>query len=340
MGAQVEEVSERARELHRDSVVIDGLIGSMMNLDPILDGGITAGNVTLASSSTQEHIPVLQRAMEYHDLARIYPDRFVVVDRAEDIERAKQRGQTAAILGVQGCDFIGRELDLIWIAYRCGLRIMQPTYNEENALGFGCLEQDDRGLKAYGRICVREFNRLGMITDLSHVGERTALEVIAASEKVSIVSHGNARELNDNPRCIGDDVIREIANVGGVFGVSTYASFCETTFGVRPTIQDVVDHLSYVAELVGVDHVGLGTDKFEGRSELSFQRAMVRKYPEVLREYMDETSRHAEGVTSNADAPKLTQALLDRGFAEEDVRKILGGNFLRVFKEVFGEKGT
>src|SRR5690606_12762859 len=228
------------------------------------------------------------------------------------------------------------DIDLIQIAYLCGLRIMQPTYNEENALGYGCLE-NDQGLKAFGRICVREFNRLGMVPDLSHVGQRTALDVIEASETVSIISHGNPRALNDNPRCISDDVIRAIAGVGGVMGISTYSSFCETTFGVRPTLKDVLDHISYVAELVGVDHVGLGTDKFEGRTELSFLRAMVRKYPEVLRDYMDATSRHAEGLTSSRDLPKITQGLIDRGFSDEEILKILGGNFMRVFKEVFGE---
>jgi membrane dipeptidase len=335
VGAEVT-VSEKADQLHRQAIVIDGLIGTMQNLDPVLAGGITAGNVTLASSSTQDPIEVFRKATEYHDLARVYPDKFLVVDRAEDIERAKAEGKTAAILGVQGCDFIGKDIDLIQIAYLCGLRIMQPTYNEENALGYGCLE-NDQGLKAFGRICVREFNRLGMVPDLSHVGQRTALDVIEASETVSIISHGNPRALNDNPRCISDDVIRAIAGVGGVMGISTYSSFCETTFGVRPTLKDVLDHISYVAELVGVDHVGLGTDKFEGRTELSFLRAMVRKYPEVLRDYMDATSRHAEGLTSSRDLPKITQGLIDRGFSDEEILKILGGNFMRVFKEVFGE---
>lgn len=329
------QVSERALALHEKAIVVDGLIGSMQNLDPILLGGITVGNVTLASSAIQDPLEVFRRAVEYQDLAKLYPDRFVVVNRAEDIEVAKATGKTSAVLGVQGCDFIGKDLDLIQVAYMCGLRIMQPTYNEENNLGFGCLEQD-RGLKAFGRICVREFNRLGMLPDLSHVGQRTALDVIEASSTASVVSHGNPRALNDNPRCISDEVIKAIADVDGVFGISTYSSFCETTFGIRPTLSDVIDHISYVAELVGVDHVGLGTDKFEGRTELSFQRAMVRKYPEVLRDYMDSTSRHAEGVTSSADAPKITQGLLDRGFSDEDVAKILGGNFMRVFSAVFG----
>jgi membrane dipeptidase len=329
-------ISDRAHRLHREAVVIDGLIGAMQNLDPILSGGITTGNVTVASSATQDPLEVLRRVAEYHDQARLYPDKFLVVDRAEDIERAKAAGMTAALLGVQGCDFIGKDIDLIQISQLCGLRIMQPTYNEENHLGYGCLEKD-RGLKAFGRICIREFNRLGMMPDLSHVGQQTALDVIEASSTVCIISHGNPRALNDNPRCISDDVIKAIAEVDGVMGISTYSSFCETTFGVRPTLTDVLDHISHVAELVGVDHVGLGTDKFEGRSELSFQRAMVRKYPEVLRDYMTAESRHAEGLTSSADLPKITQGLIDRGFSDEDVVKIIGGNFLRAFKAVFGE---
>lgn len=330
------EISDVAARIHADAIVIDGLVGSMMNLAPVVEGGLTAGNVTLASSSTQDFLPVLRSAMEYHDLARV-DDRALVVDVAEDIVRAKEAGKAGIILGVQGCDFLGRDLDNIWIAQRCGLRIMQPTYNEENLLGYGCLEKNDHGLKAYGRIVIREFNRLDMVVDVAHVGERTALDCIAASQTPTILSHGNTRALNDNPRCASDELIKEVGAAGGVMGISTYSSFAETTFDERPTVEDVLRHISHAIDLVGIDHVGLGTDCFEARSPVSFERAMVRKYPEVLRTYMTAESRHAIGMGSSRSLPKLTQGLLDLGLQEEEIRKVLGLNFLRVFTQVFGE---
>ncbi|MBS3941654.1 MAG: membrane dipeptidase [Actinobacteria bacterium] len=333
------EISDTAARLHEESIVIDGLVGSMMNLDPVMDGGLTAGNITLASSSTQDFLPVLRSAMEYHDLARV-DDRAVMVHVAEDIVRAKEAGKAGFILGVQGCDFLGRDLDNIWIAQRCGLRIMQPTYNEENLLGYGCLEKTDHGLKAYGRIVIREFNRLNMLVDVAHVGQQTALDCTEASATPTILSHCNTRALNDNPRCVSDELIKEVGAAGGVVGISTYSSFAETTYDQRPTVEDVLRHISHAIDLVGVDHVGIGTDCFEARSPVSFERAMVRKYPEVLRTYMTAESRHAIGMGSSRSLPKLTQGMLDLGMPEDDIRKVLGLNFLRVFTEVFGEART
>ena len=117
-------------------------------------------------------------------------------------------------------------------------------------------------------------------------------------------------------------------------GVTAYAPFCELKPGVRPTLEDVVTHIAYVAEHMGVDHVGIGSDFFEGESLVRFERFFRVRYPEVTRHYTLDTV-YAQGFTGVSDFPRMTGALVARGFSEEDVLKILGGNFLRVFRQVW-----
>lgn len=324
-----------ARRVHERAVVVDGLAGSATSYEPILAGGVTAVNVTLATSTPATAMPVLKAALRYHWLAATVPDRMLVVERASDIATAKETGRLGVVLGVQGCDFLEGDLDLVEVFHRMGLRIAQLTYSERNQLGSGCLEPEDLGLTAFGRQVVRECNRVGIVVDLSHVGQRTALDAVETSEHPVILSHANVRALNDNPRCVEDDLIRAVAESGGVMGVSAYSTFAETRRDVWPTLDDFVHHLSYVAELVGVDHVGLGTDMFEGRTDASFRFDVQRRYGETLRSYSRLETRMVQGLPSLSQLPRVTAALLAHGFDEDDVTKILGGNFLRVFEKVW-----
>lgn len=328
-------VDHAARRLHERAVVVDGLAGSATEYEPILAGGVSAVNVTLATSTPGTLVPVLKAALRYHWLASTVPDRMLIVERASDIIAAKDSGRLGIVLGVQGCDFLEGDLDLVDVVHRMGLRIAQLTYSERNQLGSGCLEPEDSGLTAFGHQVVHECNRVGIVVDVSHVGERTALEAVGASEQPVILSHANVRALNDNPRCVRDNLIHAIAASGGVMGVSAYSSFAETRRDTWPTLDDFVHHVSYVAELVGVDHVGIGTDMFEGRSDASFRFDVQRKYGETLRSYSRLETRMVQGLPSLAHLPRVTAALLAHGFDEDDVTKILGGNFLRVFEKVW-----
>lgn len=132
-----------------------------------------------------------------------------------------------------------------------------------------------------------------------------------------------------------DDVIRALAARGGVIGVSAYSPFCETKAGVRPTLDDYIDHVAHIADLVGIDHVGVGSDFFEGESDVRFERFFRVRYPDVVRQYSLATV-YADGFSEVAHFPRLTKRLLQRGFSESDVLKVLGGNFLRIFKRVWG----
>lgn len=308
-------------------------------LDRALQSGLTAMNVTMGISGVgmgvdnfRSMVTTIHGYLCYFELER---ERLLHILTADDILRAKREGKLGIIFGCQGlASKIEDDPNLLRILHKLGLRIAQLTYNERSSLGSGCLETIDSGLTQLGRVCIREMNHLGLLIDLAHAGERTSLDVIEFSSDPVIVSHANARALSDNRRNLTDEVIRALAEGDGVVGVTAYSPFCETTRGKRPTLTDVIDHIAYVAELVGVEYVGIGSDFFEGESEVRFERFFRIRYPEVIRQYSFATV-YAEGFDGVACFPRLTEGLVERGFAEAEVRKILGKNFLRVFRRVW-----
>ncbi|HYC13741.1 MAG TPA: membrane dipeptidase, partial [Stellaceae bacterium] len=245
-------------------------------------------------------------------------------------------GKLGIIFGCQGiATKIEDDPGLLLILQRLGQRIVQLTYNERSAVGCGCLEVTDTGLTQFGRICIREMNNLGLVVDLAHAAERTTLDAAAFSTRPIIVSHANVRKLCETPRNLTDDAIKAVARSGGVIGITAYAPFCETSPGVRPSIDSYIDHIAYISDLVGVDHVGIGSDFFDGESLVRFERFFRMRYPEIVRNYTIETV-YVEELGTVDDFPRIPAALEKRGFDRDDIRKIIGGNFLRVFEQIWG----
>lgn len=304
-------------------------------LDRAIDSGLTALNVTMGITGigmgADDFRALLHTMHGYFCYFDLEPDRLLHVRTIADLERARREHKLGIIFGCQGLDTkIEGDASLLLIMAQLGQRIVQLTYNERGAIGCGALEPNDTGLTAFGRICIREINECGMIVDLAHAGQATALQAIEFSAKPPIVSHANARALTDHPRNLRDDVLRALAAKGGVVGITAYAPFCETRRGLRPTIDDFVSHIAYVADLVGVDHVGIGSDFFEGESPIRFERYFRRRYPAIVGHYTID-SVYAQGFERVDDFAVLPAALRSRGFGEEDVRKIVGANFMRVF---------
>jgi membrane dipeptidase len=303
-------------------------------LDRAIDGGLTAMNVTLGITGvgmgTDDLRSLLHTMHGYFCYFDLEP-RLVHVRTTADIERAKRERRLGIIFGCQGlASKIEGDASLLLIMAKLGQRIVQLTYNERSAIGCGALEPDDTGLTEFGRICIREINECGMLVDLAHAGQTTALQAIDFSSKPPIVSHANARTLTDHPRNLRDDVLRALAAKGGVVGITAYAPFCETRRGTRPTMNDFLSHVAYVADLVGVDHVGIGSDFFEAESPIRFERYFRRRYPAIVGHYTIDTV-YAQGFERVDHFAALPAALRGRGFRDEDVHKILGGNFMRVF---------
>jgi membrane dipeptidase len=195
------------------------------------------------------------------------------------------------------------------------------------------LEENDTGLTEMGKAAVREMNRIGLLVDLAHGSMRSAHDAIEVSEVPIIISHANARAMTPHRRNVTDEVIRALAARGGVLGITFYSPFCQTEPGRHPSVTEVADHIAYVADLVGVDHVGIGSDHFESESEVRYA-AFGSQFADTQRGFTRETV-YAAGVERVELLPNLTAELLRRGFSDGDVLKILGGNHLRLFKAVW-----
>jgi len=339
--------------VHRDAILIDAMGSSVLlptalipppqrNGAPLIDraiaAGLTAMNVTMGITGIgmgidnfRSMIDTIQGYLSYFELE----DRLIHVLTVADIHRAKRAGKLGIIFGCQGiAGKIEDDPGLLLILHRLGQRIVQLAYNERSGVGCGCLEVVDSGLTQFGRICIREMNQLGLVVDLAHASERTTLDAAAFSAAPIIVSHANARKLCDSPRNLTDTAIKAVAGSGGVIGVTTYAPFCETRPGIQPTIDDYIDHIAYIADLVGSEHVGIGSDFFDGESLVRFERFFRLRYPEVVRSYTIDTV-YVDGLDTVDHFPRVTEALVQRGFGAGDVHRILGGNFLRVFDAVW-----
>ena len=172
-----------------------------------------------------------------------------------------------------------------------------------------------------------------MLVDLAHSGMQTAMDAFEYSTKPCIISHANASGVTDHPRNITDDVLRVLASHGGVVGVTAYAPFCQAESGGHPTVANVVDHICYIVDLVGVDHVGVGSDQFEAESEVRYA-AFATQFPTTQREFTREQV-YAKGLERVDCLPRLTEELVARGFSDAETVKILGGNHLRLFRDVW-----
>lgn len=333
-----EEALEIARELMRRCIVVDGLTGGSSErfIEDLQKGGVNAVNDTVSGHNhtvKSAFMSMLSRRW----LVERMPDRCLLATTTEDIQRAKQENKVALIAGWQGAEPILDDYHWVEVFHEYGLRILQFTYNEGNALGAGCLEPRDSGLTFRGINLVRECNKLGIVIDCSHTGERTTLDMIEHSKKPCIFSHSNPKAVRMNARNISDEQIKACAGKGGVIGCPIFADFVgNTTDGRRPTVEEWVRCVNYVVELVGIDHVGIGSDiSTSAGGWVQWVNNTKRMYPEICGG-MDYNMHEIEGIDhSHATFPLLASALIQNGYEEKDMVKILGSNWLRVFREVW-----
>ena len=295
----------------------------------------------------------------YEQAAR-HPDRMMMAFSVADIERAHREHKLAALMGIEGGHSIEADMHLLRDYYRLGVRYMTLSWSNTNEWADSSGDIDDakvehhNGLTEFGKQVVLEMNRLRMMVDISHVADKTFYDTIATTKAPVIASHSSARALVNAPRDMTDDMLRAVAKNGGVVQVNFFNAFIDEDFRKaaeaqskdvaaarqqfmdkskaegkpinyieldrierewmakipRPPLKSLIDHIDHIAKIAGVDHVGLGSD-FDGVSGATPQ-----------------------GIDSAADLPKITQALLDRGYSEADIKKILGRNLLRVFGEV------
>ena len=325
-------MKKKIQKIDTSSVVIDALGGFGYAYTDILSGGIHATNVTLAAYNCDGMDAVLNEIKRYYGLMDMVPEKMMLVEQAEDILKAKKEGKLGIIFGFQNASPLGNNVTLLPIFYKLGVRIIQLTYNEANELGCGCLEPNDTGLASFDIQVVQSMNRLGILVDLSHVGNRTGRDAIEVSEDPVAFTHANPSALKDAPRNKPDELLRMVTEKGGIIGVTPYAAFCKSAPGKRPTLEDFYDQVDYVVQLVGIDHVGIGTDKFEGRTKEEHMLEFRARYPKLMTPF---EHRHVEGLSHISQFMRIAEGLLSRGYSDEDCAKIMGGNFYSLFKHVW-----
>lgn len=350
----------KAREVHERSIVVDGISATYLKdfdetfIQNLKKGGITAIHITVPDVENLSLTHVVDELSGwFSQLRKLESENVRLVTTVDEIRGAKKDGGVAVILGSQGSGFLGLDLDRLDFFYRLGMRIMQPTYQERNQFGNGCGETSDSGLSNLGESWVEEMNRLGLVISLSHAGYKTSMDTLEISKDPIVFDHSNPKAVCDVPRNITDEQIQACAEKEGVIGLCPLTLFINTEKSPKEQgIGDFIDHIDYVSDLVGVDHVGIGTDYSEGHfftPEMIVERR--RKYPkihskaniafedELLRAGRDRIYIHEVYVpwlNSVSEYPILTEALLSRGYSEIEVEKILGENFLKVFEKVWG----
>ena len=322
-------------ELHKSAIVIDGLIVSRWSREVFEDmhrGGLTTANCTCSVweglRDTMINIGRWKRAFVEH------ADLIMQVRSAADIRRAKALGLVGIILGWQNTSGIEDRLDLLEIYKDAGVSVIQLTYNTQNLVGSGCWEDRDSGLSGFGREVIDEMNRLGMLIDLSHVGPRTSSEAIAYSKRPCAYTHVAPRGAFDNARNKTDEQLREIIDRGGFVGVATYPPFMKT--GANTTLDDCVELFEYMIDVCGEANVGIGTDSTQGHGDEFFD--WLRQDKGYARRANPGRGRapFVKGMETLADYPRLTQAMVRRGWPESRIRAVLGENWLRFLGESIG----
>lgn len=342
------EYSTRAVDTVRESLVIDMLDQFLYRLDRQQElrqwlskpgaftkadfdayraTGIDVFNFGHAAGGLDPYNGAVRLLADWNGFIAAYPDWLMRISTASDLPRAKQMGKLGLLFGFQNANHF-RNTDDVDTFYGLGQRVSQLTYNFRNLIGNGAFERSDGGLSEFGVAVVERMNKIGMAVDVAHAGDRTQLDAFEVSRKPVIISHGNARALNNgHPRCISDASIRAMAKSGGVMGINFISFMVKEHEPV--SIDDVVDHFDYVSKMVGIEHVGVGSD-FGLESNNYLPAAQLSK----LLTSADKRYRvhHVEAVVALQGPTRmyvLTDALIRRGYSEANIRLILGENFRR-----------
>jgi membrane dipeptidase len=342
---------------YRDAIVIDGLGGpgsltsepgqplSEAELKDVRDSGLSAVLVTLGVVGTTAPEEAFNATVR--DILRVERGiarnsrTFARARTAADITAAKKAKLTGLIFGVQDGVAFETDLDLLEDLHQLGLRVVQPTYNRRNLLGDGCMETANSGLSRTGVECIERLNALGILVDLSHCGRQTSADAIRVSKKPVAFTHTGSATVADHPRHRTDSELRAVADKGGVSGVFVMPYLAG---GKQPTAADVIRHLEHMINVAGEDHVSIGTDG-------TISPAVIdQKYKDA---FADTTRKRKEAgiaapgetedgylFANDLNTPRrletLGQMLADKGHSATRIEKILGGNLVRVFKDVWG----
>jgi membrane dipeptidase len=322
----------KAEELHRQLIVVNGTDASP--LDDVLikrmkQGGL-ACNVVHGGTTMRDMLEILQ-------FIRAHPEDVILATSVKEIREAKRIGKVAIVCNWQHCNAIGSDESLLETFQRLGISICNLCYNVRNLIGDGCTERTHCGLSLFGERVVRKINELRLMLDVGgHTSEATSWDALKVSKGPVICSHTNCRALRNNPRCITDDLMRAIADRGGVIGITCYGHFL--TDKGNATIDLFFDHIDHAVRTVGADHVGFALDQIEYPQPPPAPIDGVENDPYVspASAYPANYFSYTKGLETVAEAPKITEGLMKRGYSQSDIAKIMGENWLRVYEQAWG----
>ena len=304
-----------------------------------------------AGEESNDPTVLVKRLARHTFVTDMMPDLLRRIVTPEDIEAAKSEGKHGRYMTGNGIPLAGdhrspqEEVRFIRVFYQLGIRMMHLTYNRRNPIGDGCGEPSDAGMSDFGREVIQEMNRVGVMIDVAHTGRQTSLDAIEASEQPVIVSHSCAHALNEHIRCKDDELIEKVIQSGGSMGITNVPGF----LGGSGDISAFLDHIEYVAKKFGTDRVTIGTDRgyrsvyTAAESAKIPKRQRLRTRWEALWPPNDKKDAPEFNQPMQAQSlmwtnwPLFTVGLVQRGFSDEDIQKIIGGNILRVAKSVFRE---
>jgi membrane dipeptidase len=319
--------------VHSDAIVIDGTCPGEHWREAFStwsSGGASACVVSVASLEGCRE--TLDRLGEVFRLVNQTEELCLATD-AGAIRAAKRDGKLAVVLHFQGTGPFEDDLGLAEIYARLGVRVVQLAYNVRALAADGCEEPGNAGLSRFGRQLVAELNRLGIVVDVSHTGHQSSLDAVEASTAPVIASHSNAAAVYPSRRNLQDDLIRALAGSGGVIGINGYPAFVADAG--QPTLDQYIDHVAYIADLVGPAHVGIGLDYTTRDLPMADYDQLIDSGAWTPESYPPPPWHYPSGLDDASGLPNLTSRLLERGFSEPDVRGFLGENWLRVFDAVW-----
>jgi membrane dipeptidase len=262
----------------------------------------------------------------FRDWIKQHSDDYILVDNITAIQKAKAEGKLGITFDIEGAGALNGQLDMIEKYYELGVRWMLMAYNQNNAVGGGC-QDDDRGLTDFGRDVLDEMTRAGMVICCSHTGFKTTMEVMEYVNQPVIFSHSNPSAMWKHKRNINDEAIKACAETGGVIGLNGIGIFLGNN---DASVENIVRHIDYVVQLVGPDYVGIGLDYVFDQQEVT---DFVKDNPHIF----PPEDGYADGIAmlSPTTFPAIVQSLLDLGYVDKDVKKIMGINHLRIAEKIW-----
>jgi membrane dipeptidase len=336
---------ERANRLHNELISWNACDSTPREyaddvfIEKLRSSAFTAMNHTVAYSVSFQD--AVRSIAAWSRLYESHPDVTFVARKYSDIARAKDSGRMAVFMGFQDITALEGDLSLLEVFHQLGIRWVQPTYQDRNLAGDGCGERIQSGLSRFGLKLIEELDRLKIIIDVSHVGVGTTLEAIEVSKYPVMATHSAARALVDTPRNKTDEEIKALARKGGLIGIAGKSGFLKRDgLYTGSTVMDMITHVEYVRDLVGIEHVAIGTDVGDERKySLEQMRAFHAKHPEVaiIGDNLRVDIMHPRGIAPGM-LYNVTAGLVKRSFSDEHIRLVLGENVNRVLRQVWGDE--